>query len=395
MTAPNTSVAPESTAPAIAGAPGAAPIAPAPDPAIIPIGRGATRAAILAEAGIAAADPLAPKLAGDPAAAPKAGEAAPAAAVDAKDAAKDAAKTAAKPEEGIELKPEVGDAPAGTAVKLRFRNAAGEYTASAIPSDHKIELEVNGKKYVKDFAGVARLAVDGIANQQHANENRQIKTQVIPRYESQISTLQEQLDTMVALNREILADEGRYAERRQEFQRLNSPEERAVRAERALVDERTSREQQTTSQRVAEYYSTNILPALHDVLAGAATVTDEEALGRIALDTRDWVVDGAIPPQRYPEFAAYLRGPFATWAKAHHAKNEAASTARRETETRAAAERGRQVQAQLDTREVGNAMRPAAAAAAPSAGGPVSTQPPRNRAEARRQIMSDAAASAG
>lgn len=387
MTAPNiteTSTSTSTPAPAAASTPTATPA--------IPATRAAARAAIMQDltttaAATVAADPA--SSAATPA--PAAGTATPAGT----GAAAAPAAATPTPEDGIEIQPEAGPSKELGTLKLRFKGADGQYTTTpTIPLDQKIELEVGGKRIVKDLNGFARLAADGIANQRHANENHQIKTQVIPRYEQQLGTIQQQLEAQIALNRELLggADEV-LAARRREFAELNSPDQRAERAERALQDRDRQAVEQAEGQRHSEYYSSNVLPVLQAVFTAAPTISNEEVLGKISLETSHMLANGTIPPQRYPEFAQYLREKLTPWATELHASRAATDTARREQDQRDkdAQQAEARRKAQLETRAVGTALAPAAVAA--GSGAPSSTDssapPPRNRAEARARIRQD------
>jgi hypothetical protein len=301
----------------------------------------------------------------------------------------EASTPAPKPEDGIEIAPEPGATVESGPVKLRFKGADGQYTNTPpIPADQKIEIEIGGKRYVKDLAGIARMAADAVVGQRHATENSHIKTQIIPQYEQHIESVEEMLQAQIALNREILSDEGIYAARRQEFAELNSPERRAERAERALADERDRNAADEQGRAHTEYYQSNVLPEMHAILSECSSLTNEEILGRIALHTGDLLEGGVVPPKNYPKFASYLREQLAPWARAEHAKRGQADTARREAEQRAEEERRRA--AQLTTRtELGAALVPAGApaAAAPVASiTPTPQAPARSRAEARERV---------
>jgi hypothetical protein len=385
--APSTTAAPTTAAPAapVAGAQtGAAPVAET----AAPIGREAARSSILQDAASGIE-----KIIGAPEAATTTGDAAaaapPAASVDAtKPAAGDA----------LEIHPESGPSPELGSLKLRFK--AGDGTYAPVPKDlvgQKFELEVGGKTIVKDLSGIARLAADGIANQRHANENHQLRTQIVPQFQQQVGTLQQQLDAQIALNRELLSDEAKYVARRQEWMDLNSPEQRADRAERALVDRDRLATQHAQGQQSVAYYNANVLPALKSVTTDAATVTNEEILGRMMMQTSHLATapNGTVPPENYPKVAAYIRDSLAPWAKALHAQRTQADTARRETEERQQRDRvaDAQRERQLATRDV-SAFVPAATGGTPLSPNSQAQSPPRSRAEARRQILDSAASQA-
>lgn len=395
MTAPNTGSG--TPAPAAPAAPAAAPSTGAPGAAAAASAapalpsRTAARASIMGsvEALVASTDqPATGTTAAGTTAAPAA--ASTSAAAPTNPAAPAAAEPAAQ--STLEIHPETGPNPELGALKLRFKGADGQYTsAPSVPVDQKIELEVGGKTYVKDFAGIVRLAADGIANQRHAGENSQLKTRVIPALQQSAQQLQGELDAQIALNREILGDEGRYAARRQEYLQLNSPEQRAERAERALEERDRQATQTAQSAERVEFYRQNILPVLQTTLSDAPTISDEEALGRIAMQTSQWQVGGVIPPERFPELAAYLRDTFTPWAKGEHAKRSRAGAPPAPPLAPAAPPiTDAQRAAQAATRDVA-ALVPAGTpgtGAAPSTVTPGSMPPARSRSEARDRVRS-------
>jgi hypothetical protein len=390
--------------PDVAAAPSPTPTAPAtPAPvasitpaapntgSVAPLSREAARSSILqdAKAGIEkiVADPNAaatPSASGAVATSTASGDASttPAAA---------AATTDAKPGDALEIHPEAGPSAELGSLKLRFKGGDGQYVP--IPdtlASQKFELQVGGKTYVKDLAGFGRLAADGIANARHATENNHLRTQVVPQMESQLGTLQQQLEAQIALNREILSDENRYAARRQEFSQLNSPEQRAQRAETALEERDRLDTERTQSQQHVAYYRDNVLPALTSVFTASPTVTNEEVMGRIALETQHLLQNGVIPPANYPKFVDYLTKTLAPWASGLHGQRSQADTARKQAEERAEADRRRTTQAAQNA-DVGRSLAPVApAAATPITPGTTTQSPPRNRAEARRQIIESA-----
>lgn len=374
--APATPIAAPS-APAVAAAPVAAPATP-----IAPLNREQARSSILqaAAAGIE-------KIVGTDTATPTDGTPAVGAAPAANAAAAETKGTTA-----LEIHPESGPSTELGSLKLRFKGGDGQY--SPIPealASQKIEIEVGGKTYVKDLAGIGRLAADGIANARHANENHQLRTQVIPQYEQQVGSMQGQLDALIALNREILTDEGRYAARRQEFLALNSPEQRASRAETALEERDRREEERQQSQEHVTYYKANVLPVLTSVFTDSPTVSNEEVMGRISMDTQHLLRAGVVPPENYPQFVDYLTKTLAPWAKGLHDKRSQTTPTRDTTTQQADADRRRAAQLAITT-DVGRALAPSAPASAAPIPLAANTQsPPRNRAEARRQILDMAA----
>jgi hypothetical protein len=184
---------------------------------------------------------------------------------------------------------------------------------------------------VKDLAGIGRLAADGIANARHASENHQLRTQVIPQYEQQVGSCSSQLDAQIALNREILTDEGRYARAvrssRAEFTRAASFPRGAARSRIVIVAKWNRSRASSTSPTTRRTSSPSV-----SVFTEAPTVTNEEVMGRISLETQHLLQNGVVPPENYPKFVDYLTKTLAPWASGLHAQRsqtEATRQARR------------------------------------------------------------------
>ena len=66
-----------------------------------------------------------------------------------------------------------------------------------------------------------------------------------------------------------------------------------------------------------QYYTQEVKPVQDELLTQFPQVALEAKMGRIALDTASLLVNGIIPPERLPEYKAYLDGPFrhmrSTW----------------------------------------------------------------------------------
>lgn len=289
------------------------------------------------------------------------------------------------PDEAV---PSPSDEPPAEAVigeggnRIVVRTADGKFAPAP---DVKLEFQVGEKVYLKSPAELVRMARDGVAGQQFRQEAQQYREQV-PQLVQQYEALQQELEAQRALNLEILNDETAYLKRREEWDVLNSPQERLRRMEE---QQRTEYQQRVAAQEVAQrqqvvlqYYQQEIAPVQDDILTNYPQVSQEAKLGRISLDTAPLMQNGVIPPHRLPEYKAYLEGPFKDWIRSEAARIDAAN-AQREQQLKQTIRQGQQ-QAQQVVQSVGKQLAPSGRAA-PDA--PPAPRKPRNREEAKALII--------
>lgn len=266
--------------------------------------------------------------------------------------------------------------------RVVVRTADGKYAPAP---DVKLEFQVGEKVYLKSPAELVRMARDGVAGQQFRQEVQQYREQV-PQMVQRFEALQQELEAQRALNLEILNDEQAYLRRQEEWQLLNSPQERLRRMEEQqqaeLVNRRAAAEAAQRTQIVQQYYVQEIQPIQDEVVNGYAEVSMEAKLGRISIDTMPLMVNGVIPPERLPEYKAYLAGPFRDWVKTEAAKVSRA-IASQNAQLKQTIRQG-QVQAQQVVQSVGKQLAPNGRAA-PDA--PPAPRKPRNREEAKALII--------
>ena len=282
----------------------------------------------------------------------------------------------ASPTAATEPPPEAIIGEGGT--RIVVRSPDGKYaTAPSV----KLEFQVGDKTYLKTPAELVRMARDGVAGQAVRDEVKQYREQV-PVIRQQYDAMQSELEAQRALNLELLSDESRYLARKEEWDRLNAPEERLRRleAERAqdFQQRRAQQEQAQRQQVVMTYYAQEVKPVQDEVLTKHPEVSLEAKMGRIALDTAQLLVNGIVPPERLPEYKAYLDGPFREWLTTEAAKYQQAAT---QQQTIIANERRK---AQSVVQSVGRQTAPSGRAA-PDA--PPAAPKPRNREEAKRLII--------
>lgn len=254
--------------------------------------------------------------------------------------------------------------------------------------DVKLEFAVGDKVYLKSPAELVRMARDGVAGQQFRQEVQQYREQV-PQLVQQFEAMQSELEAQRALNLELLNDEMAYQQRREQWEQLNSPQERLRRMEQQQEEEYQQRlyQQQALQQQqqVAAFYQQELKPVQDAVLGNFPQVSLEAKLGRISIDTMPLLRNGVIPPERLPEYKAYLDGPFRDWVQSEAARIDSENAKRRsELEAQLQVQRAK---AQAAVQSVGRQLAPTGRT------GPDTPPPPpkpRNREEAKALIINRA-----
>lgn len=299
----------------------------------------------------------------------------------ARDTAPPADSTGGTPSPSDEAPPEAIIGEGGN--RIVVRTADGKFAPAP---DVKLEFTVGEKTYLKSPAELVRMARDGVAGQFYAQEARQLREQQLPAIQQQFVALQRELEAQRALNLEILNDETAYLQRRQEWDQLNSPEAKLARYEQQRMQEleqsRASQQLAQQQQLVQTYFVQEIKPVQDDVLTNFPQVSLEAKMGRISMDTTPLLRNGVIPPDKLPEYRAYLDGPFREWLKSEAARVDQAN-ATREAQLKQTIRQGQQ-QAQQVVQSVGKQLAPNGRAA-PDA--PPAPRKPRNREEAKALII--------
>ena len=266
--------------------------------------------------------------------------------------------------------------------RIVVRAADGTYAAAP---EVKLEFAVGDKVYLKSPQELVRMARDGVAGQQYRQEVQQFREQV-PHLVSQFEAMQQELEAQRALNLEILNDEQAYLTRRDEWSQLNAPEARLARYEQQRQQEyeqtMAQQQQQARQNEVVSYFEQNIKPVQDEILNGYQQVTLEAKLGRISMDTMPLLRNGVIPPERLPEYQAYLAGPFRQWLQQEAARTDRAVAAQQHQANTQL--RQQQQSAQKLVQSVGRQLAPTGRAGADT---PPPAPKPRNREEAKAMII--------
>lgn len=205
-----------------------------------------------------------------------------------------------------------------------------------IPKDVKIKFKADGEDREIDLPGVVRLAKMGYYNEQRANEIREFREQ-LPELRESFQGLQNENEMLTAAMSRILSGDEEYlAQEMEEFNRAQSPEARAERAERALEQERNRQRGQGVEQQAAQFVRA-LVPEFESLQTTAPEVTFEEVVGKFNMLTAPLMVRGQIPPARFREVERIIRSELRPWAEAQHAKRMTAKKATTAATSRATA----------------------------------------------------------
>lgn len=195
-----------------------------------------------------------------------------------------------------------------------------------IPSDVTFDLKANNKDY-KDVPldKVVLLAQMGFYNQQREEEVLAAK-QFVSETTQENQQLREVVSQLRQEFEDLLADE-RYREAAvEEYEKSNTPESRARRAEEQL----RHREQEVASERertqAQSYIATQIYPAVKQLLQEFPTVSEDEVIGRFNRLISPLMVNGIVPFSKLSEVKGVVSSELRNWAQAQHLERDAAQT---------------------------------------------------------------------
>lgn len=288
------------------------------------------------------------------------------------------------------------DEPEGEVV-LRARDPkTGQF--SDMDQTRTYELSIRDKQtgetkvYNKTLPDLMRLAKDGVAMQKSHGELKYYREN-LPAWQETHQQTEQRAQSLEALALELLtADEATVIARREAYASEQTPEKQLARrqaeldAREARLTQDTQRRQQTARQQQVMQQATALASSVGPIVDEARSLVGAEAAaGKLALDTAHLMVNGQIPPERFPQFKAYVEGPYRAWAQGEAAKRSTVQQLQTQTQAELeAAQRTRQ-QAQLAARSVGSATRPTGGMASNA---PAPQGKPKNMNDAIARIVS-------
>jgi hypothetical protein len=253
--------------------------------------------------------------------------------------------------------------------------------------DLLIEYKANGQVRKDRLDQVVKLAQWGVYNEEREQKSKQVEQeytqakQAIEEYEQLIAEREQQMER-------LLQDDDFLFTVREAYERENSPERRAERAESDLQSFRVQKEMEAISEKGAVFLEQEVQPALGMILKALPSVTSEELEERFYYAMQAHMEKAPngqpyIPMSRYDAVRRYLIEDLAVWAQIQNARR-----AQPTTEKKAASDdlTKARIEAQRAKRQLGTATRPVGRTA--GSGAPAKQSKPATVDDALESAMS-------
>jgi len=211
----------------------------------------------------------------------------------------------------------------------------GETEISGLPDLTVTYMTPGGKMRTDPIDKVARLAADGIYSEQREQRFRQIEQQNAEAQEM-LEQYRQRLDEREMYLEQLLADETRYVNEKDAWDRKNTPEMRLERERQKLEDERQQMEMSRIAQAGEQYFTNTLTPALEQIANAVPLVEPEELVAKVSLYVRSLEGRrGYLMPDQYAQVGEYLVSEVGPWAKALQERRSEMWTSKQETEAKA------------------------------------------------------------
>jgi hypothetical protein len=226
-----------------------------------------------------------------------------------------------------------------------------------IPTDLTLTFKAAGK----DRVDIPLDKVVLMAQMGYHNEEREEKYRATEEIAAETSEKNETLTELVMHMREefinLLSDEEYREAAVDEYQKSNSPESRARRAEEGLRQERTTRESQRQSEQATSYVATQIYPVMKQLPKEFPSVSEDEVLGRFNRLVTPLLRNGTVPYAKLPEVKRLVENDLKLWAQSLHLERDSAH------KKTANIVKGEKTKTTLAKRQAARAVQPAGKAA--------------------------------
>lgn len=275
------------------------------------------------------------------------------------------------------------------ATEFTLRDAEGEVEVPALI----VEYKANGKVRKDRLDQVVKLAQFGVYNAE-----REAKVQETERMAQSLAEEQTRLAKVLeereAQLERILTDDDFLLAVRDAYEKQNSPEARAQRAEEEAKTLRIEREFAPVMAQNEQFNTAEVVPALETIVQALPSVTMEELEERLqmaALANAEVAPTGVryIPPSRFAAIRKYIVEDLAVWSQIQHARRLDAQRPSPEVATAKAEADKARIEAQKAKRLVGQATKPVGSAnakVAPKKARPAATVD-EAQAQAEREVL--------
>jgi hypothetical protein len=271
--------------------------------------------------------------------------------------------------EVAEEEPEEAPLPPGVVVVPAVE---GELATQFTISDEEGEIEVpnlmieykaNGQVRKDRLDQVVKLAQWGVYNEEREQKTKQVEQEAVTYRQTA-----EELEALIAERENqierLLQDDDFLYTVREAYERENSPDKRAERAERQFEEYKVQQEMQQITQKGEQFWTSEIEPALDMIVKALPTVSFDELAERFTYAMQahmDRAPNGQpyIPMSRYDQVRKYMVEDLAIWAQIQHARR-AEPTTKQPAKPSVASDQltKARIEAQKAKRQVGQATRP-------------------------------------
>ena len=236
------------------------------------------------------------------------------------------------------------------ATEFVLRDAEGEVEIPALI----VEYKANGKVRKDRLDQVVKLAQFGVYNESREQQVKQV--------EARAQQLEQALTEREAQMERLLKDDDFFLTLREAYERENSPERRAERAEQRVQEVQMSTQMQVIQQQGEQFYSSEVRPAVELIASALPSVTTDELEDRIAYAMQlhaKAAPNGQtyLPPSEYAALRQYIVDDLSVWAQMTHARRTESATPPAVAAAQQVAAKA-QVEAQKAKRVVGQATKP-------------------------------------
>lgn len=202
------------------------------------------------------------------------------------------------------------------ATEFTIRDTEGEIE---VP-DVIIEYKANGKVRKDRLDQVVKLAQWGVYNQDKVTEIERAAMAAEQARDQYIQLLEER----EAQLERLLSDEEYFVNVREAYEKENSPERRAARAEQEVQSVRVQAQMERIAEQGQQFYRSEIVPALQMIQEALPTVTAEEMEQRIAYAMALHAEEAPngqkyLPAAQFDAVRQFLVNDLVFWAQMQHA----------------------------------------------------------------------------
>lgn len=188
--------------------------------------------------------------------------------------------------------------------------------------DLTIEYKAGGQVRKDRLDKVVKLAQWGVANHDRDERNKQVEAEAqsaISERDEMAQRLAEREDQLVRL----LQEDDYYYNAREAYERENSPELRAERAEQRVRDLQVSQQMQQINNEGNQFWESELEPAIGMLSDALPTVSSDELAERCVLGIQAYMElapngQPYIPSDKFDDVRQYVVEELAYWAKLKH-----------------------------------------------------------------------------